>query len=69
MSRIQIQLPCLYDNDFEKKAFTNITYFLDEKCSKNEDKDTLVRKAHDLTRRYFDSALIYNIVTKWQKES
>lgn len=68
MSRIQIKLPCLYDSDFENKAYTNITYFLDEKCSKQEERDVLVRKAHDLTRRYFDSALIHNIVTKWQQQ-
>jgi hypothetical protein len=68
MSRIQIKLPCLYDKKFEEKASESITYFLDEKCSKQEDTDTIVRKAHDLTRRYFDSALIYNIVIKWQKD-
>ena len=67
MSRIQIHLPCLYDRDFKKKANKSILYFLDEKCSKDEDRDILVRKIHDLTRRYFDSALIYNIVTKWRK--
>ena len=67
MSRIQIHLPCLYDRNFEEKANKSILYFLDEKCSKDEDRDVLVRKTHDLTRRYFDSALIYNIVTKWRK--
>ena len=66
MSRIQIELPCLYDKDFEKKAIQSITYFLNEKCAKDENRDIVVRKAHDLTRRYFDSALIYKIVTKWR---
>lgn len=69
MSRIQIFLPCLYDKDFENKAQKSITIFLNKHCSKNESIDTLVRKAHDLTRRYFDSSLIRKIVVKWKKTS
>lgn len=65
MAKTRIKLPCLYDNNFEKKADESITQFLDETCSKQDNAETLVRKTHDLTRRYFDSSLIRKIVNNW----
>lgn len=67
MSRVKVTLPCLYDKDFESKSAKSIYRFLELKCSKTEDKDIIVRKVHDLTRRYFDSFFINQVVEKWKK--